>query len=128
MTVVVDAAAVLALMLGESGGELVAGVIRGSVMSAVNASESCARAVERGATADDMLSLIRSFEVRIVPFDLDQALAAARLRVPTKSAGLGIGDRACLALAERLGGAIYTGDRRLAAAGEAIGFDIRLIR
>jgi PIN domain nuclease of toxin-antitoxin system len=128
VSVVVDAAAVMALMLAESGAEQVSAVIRGSLMSAVNVSESCARGVERGASAEDVLTILHEYEVRIVAFDLRQALEAARLREPTRSAGAGIGDRACLALGRTHEATIYTGDRRLATVADRTGLDIRLIR
>jgi ribonuclease VapC len=128
VTVVVDAAAVMALMLDEPGADAVAEIIRGSLMSAVNASECCARGVERGASADAVLSIIRDYEVRIVAFDLDQALEAARLREPTRSAGAGIRDRACVALARLRSAALYTGDRRLAAVQDVVDLRIHLIR
>lgn len=128
MTVVVDASAVMALMLGEPGADVVQAVIRGSAMSAVNASECCARGVERGAKADDVLSLIKVFEVEVIAFDLESALETARLRAPTKALGAGIGDRACMALGLRRGVPVLTGDKRLAGIDPALGIDIRLIR
>lgn len=128
MTIVIDAAALMALMLGEPGADIVAGVVRKSVMSAVNVSESCARAVERGAVADDVLKIVQGYEIEIVPFDLNQALEAARLREPTRHVGASLGDRACLALASLHRGAIYTADRRMGSLQDQLGIDIRLIR
>ena len=128
MTVVVDAAAVMALMLAEPGAEMVATVIRGSLMSAINVSECCARGVERGSSAEAVLAILEEYEVTIVPFDLDQALEAARLREPTRFAGGGIGARACLALGASNAATIYTGDRRLASVSGIDNLDVRLIR
>lgn len=128
MTVVIDAAALMALMLGEPGADLVAGVVRKSMMSAVNVSESCARAVERGAVANDVLQILQGYEIEVVPFDLAQALEAARLREPTRHVGASLGDRACLALASLRRGAIYTADRRMGSLKEQLDLDIRLIR
>ena len=127
MTVVVDAAALMALMLGEPGAEAVATVVRGSLISAVNVSECCSRGVERGATAEDVLALIRAYEVRVVAFDLPHAIEAARLRPSTRKAGAGIGDRACLALASLNNARVYTADTRLATLHETE-LDIRMIR
>jgi PIN domain nuclease of toxin-antitoxin system len=46
-----------------------------------------------------------------VPFDEDLAYRAGLLRSVTRSAGLSLGDRACLALAEQLGQPALTADR-----------------
>ncbi len=127
MTVVVDAAAVMALMLAEPGADKVAEIIRGSLISAVNVSECCSRGVERGATVEAVLKIVRQYEVRIVSFDLEHALEAARLREPTRAAGAGIGDRACLALARLNNARLYTADRKLATR-HGTDVDVHLIR
>lgn len=121
-----DAAALLAVLLDEPGQDVVFPVLRGSYVSAVNASECCSRAVERGGSAAAVLALIRQFEVETVAFDLRQAIAAADLRQGTRHLGLSLGDRACLALADSLTVPIYTGDRRLAQFSGTV--DVRLIR
>ncbi|WP_375404394.1 hypothetical protein [uncultured Sphingomonas sp.] len=59
MTVVIDAAALLAVLLDEPGAEVVLPVLRTSIMSAVNLSESCSRGVERGATIEAVLGATR---------------------------------------------------------------------
>lgn len=128
MTVVVDASAVMALMLAEAGAEVVAPVVRGSLMSAVNLSECCARGVERGAGVDAVLDIVRTYEVTIVAFDLAAALDAARLREATRSLGASLGDRACMALGKSRGVPVLTADRRLAGVEPSLGIDIRLIR
>lgn len=128
MTVVVDASAVMALMLDESGAGIVADVIRTSLMSSVNLSECCARAVERGASPDAVLSIVHGYEVVIVPFTLDEALETARLRQPTRPVGASLGDRACMALGRMRKIPIFTSDRRLADIDPGLGIDIRLIR
>ncbi|WP_419809371.1 PIN domain-containing protein [Sphingomonas sp.] len=128
MTAVIDAAAAMALMLGERGAEMVAGVIKGSSMTAINVSECCSRGVERGASVEAVLSILRRYEVQVVAFDLEMALEAARLRESSRSAGAGIGDRACLALARRRSLPLYTADKRLSDIADAVGVDVRQIR
>lgn len=86
------------------------------------------RGASNAALRQDVLSIVRDFEVHIIAFDLPQALEAARLRDATRAAGAGIGDRACLALGKLRGAPVYTGDRRLALVSDAVGSDVRLIR
>jgi ribonuclease VapC len=47
----------------------------------------------------------------VIGFDRDLAYRSGLLREQTKSLGLSFGDRACLALAERLGISVLTSDR-----------------
>jgi ribonuclease VapC len=126
--IVVDASAVMALMLAEPGADVVTAQIRGSLISAINLSECCARGVERGADAADVLSIVRGYEVQVIPFDLAAALATADLRESTRPFGSSLGDRACLALGLSRSAAVFTSDRRMAAAGQKLCIDIRLIR
>jgi len=71
---------------------------------------------------------IRGYDVEGTRFDLDDALAAGRLRASTRAIGASLGDRACLALGQRHGLPVFTGDRRLAGVDPALGIDARLIR
>jgi PIN domain nuclease of toxin-antitoxin system len=61
-----------------------------------------------------------------VIFDGPMALRAGKLRAAARSRGLSLGDRACLALAQREGLPALTADR--AWAGLDIGVEVRLIR
>jgi len=115
-------------MLNERGADTVMDVVRGALISTVNVSECCSRGVERGASAQEVLAIIRTCEVEIVAFDLPLALEAARLREPTRPLGASLGDRACLALASLRGLPLFTSDQRLAAIDPAVGLDVRLIR
>lgn len=126
MSAVIDAAAMLAVLLNERGGEQVIPVLNGGAMSAINVSECCSRAVERGSDADEVIRLVQSFDVGIVPFGLAEARRAADLRPRTRHVGASLGDRACLDLAATFRLPLYTSDRRLAQLD--LGIEIRLIR
>ncbi len=126
MSVVLDASALLAVLLDERGSENVIAAMRGSATSAVNASECFSRAINKGFAAHLPLALLDEFEIEVAPFGLRQAAATADLRPATRSVGASLGDRACLALGKERGWTVYTGDRRLAELD--IGIDIRLIR
>ena len=62
----------------------------------------------------------------VVPFGPADAVAAARLRAPTRALGLSLGDRACLAVALRFGTAALTADRAWATLD--VGVEVRLLR
>ena len=49
---------------------------------------------------------------RVVPFEAGDVVPVAHIRAATRSAGLSLGDRACLALAQRLGWPALTADRQ----------------
>lgn len=128
MTVVIDAAALMCVLLDEPGVDAVMPILRGGIMSTVNVSESFSRSVERGISMKDVARAIGRFELKVHPFAESDAWEAAVLRPPTKFAGCSLGDRACLALGKRLKVPIYTGDRRMASVREAVGIDVRLVR
>ena len=96
---VLDASAVLAVLFRERGGDAVGGHIDTGLVCAVNHSEVLAKAVERGAAMEEVVRNLARFEFTVVPFDAELAVLAASLRPMTRSQGLSLGDRACLALA-----------------------------
>jgi PIN domain nuclease of toxin-antitoxin system len=53
----------------------------------------------------------RHLDLTIIPFDHAQARIVARPWAPTRSAGLSLADRACLALGLMLGAPVVTADR-----------------
>ena len=108
--VVLDASALLALLNDEEGADVVAGLLRDSVISTVNVSEVTAKLAEAGLREHGIRRAIGGLVLDIVPFDAEQAVQAGMLRRATKSAGLSLGDRACLALAKRLGVPAATAD------------------
>jgi ribonuclease VapC len=128
VTVVIDGAALMCLLLDERGADQVLPVVRGGIMSAVNLSESFSRSVERGATLQAVDQTVRRFEVDVRSFTADDALRAAMLRPTTKHVGASLGDRACLALAQRLALPMLTADTRLGRLIGELPIDIRLIR
>jgi len=112
--VVLDASAILAYAMGERGSDAVRERLSNAAMSAVNYSEVLKKTIERGGDAQLIGLLLERTNVEIVPFDEQQAAAAARLFPATRDKGLSFADRACLALALQLKAVLYTADRRLA--------------
>ena len=111
MTVVLDASAVLALLLGEAGAAKVAGVLVGSKMSAVNHAEVFTHYAKLGSSQTEIEELVDTLPIEIVPLDTDLARMAGMLRLLTLESGLSLGDRCCLALATRLGLPAWTADK-----------------
>ena len=126
MSVVFDSSAVLAIAFGERGADRAADALSDGVLSAVNASEVIARLVERGASDEDARESLRGFGLAIRPFDEGLAIAAGLLRRSTRTHGLSLGDRACLALARRERATVLTADHSWAAL--ELGLEMEFIR
>ena len=125
-THVLDASAILALLLAEPGGERVDEAGPTALVSTVNLSEVVAKMLDRGASLDDLLQRLRRFPFTVTAFDRDMAEKAGALRDRTRESNISFADRACLALALEHGLPVLTGDRKWAELGLPI--DIRLIR
>lgn len=123
---VLDASAVLAALLDEPGGEVVAQVANDSAVSAVNLTEVISRLSDRGYDLDRIRSGLARHTLEIVGFDLEQAMVAGMLRPATRSRGLSLGDRACLALAYTRGLPVLTADH--AWEGLDVEVEVRVIR
>ena len=102
MTAVLDASAVLALLYKEPGAVAVAvDIADGAVISSVNLSEVATILIRHDRDPHTVLTPLRA-QVEVVAFTDTDALTAAQLYPHVSSKGLSLGDRACLALAQRL--------------------------
>lgn len=106
-----DASAVLAMMLGEDGGDQVRERLAASQISAVNLSEVVAKLQEGGVPDEVITSSLAELNFDVLAFDQSQAVRAGLLRTATRSIGLSLGDRACLSAAESCDAAAVTADR-----------------
>ena len=129
---VLDASALLAYLRGEPGAEVVVDAIaEGTAISTVNLAEVLSCVADRGG---DPVQLCEELTTRgllegaiaVEPFTTGDAAEVARLRPATRGAGLSLGDRACLALALRLGAPAFTADT--AWQGLRTGVELRQIR
>jgi len=111
---VLDASAAIALINEEPGADVVDATLDHAVISAVNLSEVIAVLVETGLRYERAAAMVARIGFLVVAFDRAQALRAGELRATTRAAGLSLGDRACLALAEQRGACAVTADRRWA--------------
>lgn len=109
--VVLDASAALAWLRSEAGAEQVDAALDGSVLSAVNASEVAQKLIQHGADGSRALTQLLGLGLTLTPFTAEDALAAAELWAHTRPHGLSLGDRACLALAQRLQRPVLTSDQ-----------------
>lgn len=124
--VILDASAVLAVAYEEPGAEVVPVVAEGMSITAVNHAEVVGKLIDDGFDADQARETVHSFGYEVVDFDADLAFRAGLLRRDTRALGLSLGDRACLALAQRAGLPVFTADKRWAELN--LGVDIRVIR
>lgn len=109
---VLDASALLALLNQEEGNEQVAELVAsGAAISAVNLSEVIAKLSLLGMSESLIREAVEPLGLEVVPFDIDSAYRTALLLGPTKTLGLSLGDRACLALAAQAGLSAVTADR-----------------
>lgn len=124
---VMDASAILAFIKQEPGGDKVAPLLGSAAVSANNLAEIVARLWERGLKPTEIRTLIDSLGIEVHSVDQAQAFEIGALRPLTRSNGLSLGDRSCLALARKLGLPVVTADR--AWSGLTLdGIEIRQIR
>ena len=124
---VLDASALLAQLNGEPGFDVVEALIQRSVISSVNWTEVLQKVIARGSReVRDVRADLASLGLQVLPFTEEDAELAARLWSTTRQAGLSLGDRACLSLAQRLGLPALTADRGWAALNLEV--EVRLIR
>lgn len=126
MSAAIDASALLALLFAEPGAEAVADAIAGgAAISAVNLSEVATVLVRHSRDPEHILVPVRQ-QLTVEAFTDGDALAAASLYPATVSRGLSLGDRACLALARRLGMTALTAEHAWAEL--ELGIEVQLIR
>lgn len=121
---VLDASAVLVLLQEEPGADEAEGLLDGALMSCVNLAEVLQKAEQHGVETEGLEYDLEALGIEFRDFDLAMARPTAKAWLP--GSGLSLGDRACLALAERVGGTALTTDGRWADAG--LGVALRVIR
>ena len=128
ITAILDASALLAVLLDEPGSDNVRVSLANSGMSEVNLSEVVGHFARNGAAESDIRSVLDPLPIERYPFDGELAYTAGLLLPLTKSVGLSFGDRACLALAQRLGVKVLTADRAWQNIAGAVALEIELSR
>lgn len=123
---VLDASALLALLNGETGADVVTAALPEAVIGAVNLSEVIAKLSEVGMPEDAIHEALGELGLHVISFDEEFAFRAGVLRSMTRTFGLSLGDRACLALAAQRQVPVLTADHDWQSL--EIGVDIQLIR
>jgi ribonuclease VapC len=126
---VLDASALLALFNDEPGSDAVMQALASPcLLSAPNHTEVLTKLLDKGLSPAECASVMASVELHIVAFDAGQSADAAWLRTATRSAGLSLGDRACLALARAKGAVVLTADKPWLLIAQAAGVQVKCIR
>jgi ribonuclease VapC len=110
-SIVLDASVILAHLGGEPGSERAGNYFGDALISAVNLSEVVAKLAERGVSLGLARAALSRYGLQVAAFDEELAERTGALRPKTKALGLSLGDRACLALAERSALPVLTADR-----------------
>jgi PIN domain nuclease of toxin-antitoxin system len=114
---VLDASALLAYLRDEPGALVVENAVtQGAYISIVNWTEVLSKVADLGEDPEALSQRLENEGIlrnslEILPLTEEDALLIAQLRPLTKSAGLSLGDRSCLALGKRLGLPVLTADR-----------------
>ena len=110
--IVLDSSVLLALLNREPGADsLTPELLDAAAGSTVNLAEVQAKLVNEGVNSDIAWNSTLSTVRELMPFTAEQAKIAGSLVPQTRSLGLSLGDRACLALGIALNAPIYTADR-----------------
>jgi PIN domain nuclease of toxin-antitoxin system len=124
--VVLDASVVLAVLGGEPGVDQVIPLLGESAISTVNLAEVHGKLVSKGVPKNEAWKAVLSLVREVIDFDLQQSKLVGELLAETRSLGLSLGDRACLALGAVLKAPVYTTDRAWKAL--KVGVEIRVLR
>jgi ribonuclease VapC len=109
---VLDASALMAVLNREPGAEMLTPQIMSTAaISTVNLAEVHGKLAHRGFSPDDAWAAANGAIHEAVAFTAEQAKTAGDLLIQTRTLGLSLGDRACLALGIALRAPVYTADR-----------------
>lgn len=123
---VLDASALLCLLFREPGSDRVEARLTRALVSAVNYHEVFAKLIDQGVGPAEAKAMLAELDVDIIAVDREQADLGGALRQMTRNAGLSLGDRSCLALAQTRQAVAVTADR--AWKGLKLGVEIEVVR
>lgn len=126
-TVVIDASAILAAILGEPGGDSVFDLVDEAIVSTVNVAEVYTYAAINELPTEAIDAFFADTGIAIVSFDPAQAVTAGQLASLTRKAGPSLGDRSCLALAKLQNAEVLTADQSWQQVAGVTGLTISLL-
>jgi len=113
----------MAFIRGEAGAyRVLAEIEAGASIPAVNLAELATLVTNTGESEESVRRVISDMQLDVIPFDEELAYQAGLLVSLTRSRGLSLGDRACLATAMHHKLRILTGDR----AWQGLPFDVEI--
>jgi PIN domain nuclease of toxin-antitoxin system len=131
MKLLLDASAILAYLHEEPGADQVEQALLSSadcLVTAANHAEVLARCLDRGVVPGDVDHMLAAMRYRVIDLTAEDGARAGHLRPLSRPLGLSLGDRLCLAAAQRLACPVLTADRAWLALAQPLGLDIRCIR
>jgi len=126
--IVLDASALIAMLKGEKGVDKVAAAIADARICTINYAEVVTHFIHLGMPEREVDAMLDPLPMTIVPADKGLAQLAARLRAVTAGHGLSLGDRFCLAMAQRDGLPAWTSEQRWKAVADAAKAKVVAIR
>ncbi len=126
--IVLDASALIAMLKGEKGADKVAGAIADARICTINYAEVVTHFIHLGMPEREVDAMLDPLPMTIVPTDKALAQLAGRLRAVTAGHGLSLGDRFCLALAQRDDLPAWTSDQSWKAVADAVRTKVVAIR
>jgi ribonuclease VapC len=124
--IILDASAILAVVHGEPGADVVLAVIGEGLVSAVNHAEVLTHLVDNGMTPSEAAYLTARLGYEVAAPDASTAATISAFRERTRRKGVSLGDQFCLALAMESQLPALTGERRWPELG--LDVEVRLIR
>lgn len=127
---ILDASAVLAFLQGEPGAEMVQVALENEHcwVGAANQAEIIAKSIDRGVDGVSVKTILADLAYTVVAITAEDGAQAGWLRTQTRVAGLNLGDRLCLAQAQRLKAKVLTADRPWLNVADELGLAIQCIR
>ncbi len=128
--IVLDAAAILAFLQGEPGDDVVRQALQSGhcVVSAANQAEIIAKSLDRGGDPEAIKAILAELAYTVIDIKAEDGTQAGWMRAQTRQFGLSLGDRLCLAVAQRLKAKILTADRPWLSVAQQMGINIQCIR
>lgn len=98
------------------------------MVSAANQAEIIAKALDRGGDKDIIQRILAELDYTVIDTLAEDGAQAGWLRAATRHLGLSLGDRLCLATAQRLKSQVLTTDRDWLKLATELGLDIVCVR